>query len=111
VGQKTSPNNYKDAKARLADLAAERKIADSNPLHVTSCPWCGTEIGIDSYAPVDETSRVLIHCPNPSCEFHGDRFDEATAIPATVVDDDIYARCASIVIGTVDKFARMPWNR
>lgn len=110
VGQKTSPNNYKDAKSRLADLAADRKIADSNPLHITSCPWCGAGIGIADYTPVDELERVLVHCPSQACEFHGVGRDESTAIPATVVDDDIYARCPSIVIGTVDKFARMPWT-
>jgi len=110
VGQKTSPNRYEDAKARLVDIQAGRNITDSNPLHVTSCPWCGTDINVADHTPVDEIRRVLVHCPNIACEFHGQASDEATAIPTTVVDDDIYTRCPSIVIGTVDKFARLPWN-
>ena len=33
-----------------------------------------------------------------------------TPIPAYTVDEQVYARCPSVVIATVDKFARMPYS-
>ncbi len=31
-------------------------------------------------------------------------------IPALTVDEEIYRRLPTLLIGTVDKFAQMPWN-
>ncbi|MGD0995123.1 MAG: DISARM system helicase DrmA [Candidatus Bathyarchaeia archaeon] len=78
-----------------------------------------------------------IHCPNPSCELNKIEWSESIPvgskdiptdvlapfripgkdaawygmpISAYVVDDQIYHRCPSIVIATVDKFARLPYE-
>ena len=42
-------------------------------------------------------------CPNPGCEFHDH-------LPVSSVDDDIYDNPPTVLIGTVDKFARFPWE-
>ena len=42
-------------------------------------------------------------CPNPRCEFHDH-------LPVSSVDDDIYDNPPTVLIGTVDKFARFPWE-
>ena len=42
-------------------------------------------------------------CPDQSCEF-------ADELPILVVDQDIYEQPPSLVIGTVDKFARLAWQ-
>jgi len=53
----------------------------------------------------------LVHCPNTGCDFyHRDRADTQRALPIITVDDDIYRRCPSLLIATVDKFARLPWK-
>ena len=79
-----------------------------------------------------------IHCPNPECELNEPEWTErivfsgsrdfhtqvlepfripgrpdrskGTPIPAYVVDDQIYARCPSMIIATVDKFARLAFE-
>lgn len=79
-----------------------------------------------------------IHCPNPQCELNrvnwfeympnssGSKefctilnpfqipskvgFSYGVPISAYVVDDQIYHRCPSLVIATVDKFARLPYE-
>jgi hypothetical protein len=46
---------------------------------------------------------VQFHSPDASCEFH-------ESLPIYVVDEDVYEKRPSIVIGTVDKFARLTWE-
>lgn len=31
-------------------------------------------------------------------------------IPVYLVDEEIYAKCPTIILSTVDKFARLPWD-
>lgn len=32
------------------------------------------------------------------------------AIPVYLVDEEIYSKCPTIILSTVDKFARLPWD-
>lgn len=69
-----------------------------DPLIIDKCPFCGTDIDVNEYNP-----RIpRIRCRSEDCEFN----DE---LPLRFVDDDIYASRPSLVLGTVDKFARLPW--
>jgi len=79
-----------------------------------------------------------IHCPNPSCNLNNvewselipgtgeppsyrqpvkpftnpkkENFSFSIPIPAYTTDAQVYARCPSVVIATVDKFARLPFE-
>jgi hypothetical protein len=73
-----------------------------------------------------------IYCPNPRCELNqgihwseetpGGRWDVLDAfrladgrsshcpIPAWTVDEQVYHRCPSMLVATVDKFARLPFD-
>ena len=31
-------------------------------------------------------------------------------VPVYLVDEEIYAKCPTVIISTVDKFARLPWS-
>ena len=44
-----------------------------------------------------------MNCPNKTCEFHG-------RLPVTTVDQSIYEEAPTVVVGTVDKFARLAWE-
>jgi hypothetical protein len=90
VGESATPNSYGDAKEALV-----------------SCPWCGAGLTPADYRADDETQRILISCPAEACEFAADR---SLGLPVHMVDDEIYRLVPSLVIATVDKFARMPWN-
>ncbi len=87
---------------------SETRLAQ-NGFQLLACPYCGTRIvperrgkfadyGLDMTA-----SRFRIFCPDFNCILH----DE---IPVSVVDDDLYKRPPSLLIGTIDKFARMVWE-
>lgn len=53
------------------------------------------------YRSVTKT-RIILHCEDRDCDF----FDR---LPVSVVDEDIYREPPSLVVGTVDKFAMLPW--
>ncbi|WP_445358947.1 DISARM system helicase DrmA [Microbulbifer sp. ANSA005] len=124
VGQPTSPNNSKDSKDALEKLdSGKRPKKDTgSPVQLVSCPRCGTSLTTPKGTPENQTYdfdnerlRTLIRCPNPKCEFCARKSDETgkgigDGLPVVVVDDEIYRERPSLVIATVDKFARMPFK-
>jgi len=99
VGGAATPNKLSQAKTALEQILQGERVLEGNPYQIHSCPWCGTPITPRHYR-IGVT--LVIQCPNEDCEF-------ATALPLYLVDEDIYRRKPSLLIGTVDKFARLPW--
>ncbi|RKO67805.1 DISARM system helicase DrmA [Desulfofundulus salinus] len=110
VGQSSTPNDVKDAEKALNDIRSGIKINSRNPVQLHACPWCGEKLTASNYRINHKINSLLIHCPREECEFHGNVNDVNRAIPVYTVDEDIYTRTPSIVIGTVDKMARVPWK-
>lgn len=83
---------------------------EGNPVQLRSCPWCGETLTHENYVASKERLHLQIRCPNEQCDFHGSANDLMSGLPTYVVDEDIYLRCPTMLIGTVDKFARLPWD-
>jgi hypothetical protein len=113
VGGKNTPNTNKDA------LAAYNRLHDDNNeaynFIVLKCPCCGAQIGkVDNPIPQTRikglfrtdgaTGRTYFKCENPDCEYGNKE------LPLYVVDDEIYNNSPTLVLGTVDKFAMIPWK-
>ncbi|WXG39443.1 MAG: DISARM system helicase DrmA [Candidatus Freyarchaeum deiterrae] len=81
-----------------------QKPTGSNPFQLLYCPWCGEELTEKSYTIDDEKQNVITHCVRDGCLF------KLLEIPAITVDEDVYNRLPSMVIGTVDKFAMLPFS-
>jgi len=97
-----------------------------NKLLVIRCPWCAAQIGPPrpdqkdvkqkikscntTLAPGYEIDgrTILIGCNDNSCHFYIDR--RRRGLPVYVVDEDIYEKRPTLLIGTVDKFAQLSWN-
>jgi hypothetical protein len=108
VGQNTTPNKFKDARKRLSELYEEDE--PKSPFVIDSCPWCGTELipkikkQDPSYYGVQATDRDFkIFCPDSKCKFHN-------SLPIQPIDEGLYQKPPTILIGTVDKFARLAWD-
>lgn len=114
LGGDQTPNSLTDAKAKL-DLLKKGETIE-NKFLLIKCPYCGSKMGpvssgkrgskpeIVGYHYKD--SRFFFRCPDTACVFGGLRSE----LPVLVVDEMIYLERPDIVIGTVDKFAQMPWN-
>ena len=127
VGQSSTPNTRSNALDELDELqksAHETKGSKhiKNHFIITRCPWCGAEMGVShkhkrvfgytKTAGVGSKKRFVFCCDNPDCEFHSPSLkdNEKFSLPLEVVDEDIYENPPSILIGTVDKFAMIPFR-
>ncbi len=111
VGGKVTPNTPADSAEALKDHDGGATGAGS-PSQLVFCPWCGSDMSQKNYR-VDErrTEWTVARCLDPGCDFYSeDPLDAKRALPILTVDFDIYRRCPSMVIATVDKFARLPWK-
>lgn len=99
VGGSATPNWLEKAKKALEELLDGERVLEGNPYQILNCPWCGKKLTPRDYRIA---SHMTIQCPNDNCDFMG-------GMPLYLVDEDIYSRKPSLLIGTVDKFARMPW--
>ncbi|MFE7326550.1 hypothetical protein ACFU8W_16470 [Streptomyces sp. NPDC057565] len=65
------------------------------------CPVCGRSLTVKW----DDPSHTMRHvCENRNCELSG-------VLPIWGVDDDIYRRAPSVLVGTVDKLAQLGQNQ
>ncbi|MBC2900643.1 helicase-related protein [Streptomyces cupreus] len=108
VGETTTPNTYEKARAAFDDVRAAARPEDVFILD--RCPWCGTRIlpahkspDIADYGVRAKADSFAFFCPREECVFH----DE---LPVAVVDEHLYDRPPTFVLGTVDKFARLAWE-
>ncbi len=107
VGEGAAPNRYQKAVELFDELINDPE--PSNPFQLENCPWCGTEIiprrqePIKAYGIRASNDSFEFFCPSENCAFHA-------RLPIAVVDDELYHRPPTILIATVDKFARLAWE-
>lgn len=119
VGGTTTPNKQKGSEGAIKcfDNLYNRKTND-NPFVMLKCPWCGAQMGVVDYDGMTRKlpgyikkrigprqSRFAYACGNNKCDFN-----ERVTLPLYVVDEDIYECKPTLLIGTVDKFAILPFK-
>ena len=109
VGGTLTPNKRSDAVAALGKLS--KGETRENPFIVLQCPWCGAQMGpvktrnrfrILGYEKQRRLSTVKFRCYDSACDFNQE-------LPLLVIDEEIYESPPTLLIGTVDKFALLPW--
>ena len=108
VGGEVTPIRHEEAARKYQQLLDGGR---ENPFIMLNCPWCGAQMGpvefgnsnqVKGYRQRSNPKRVEFFCDDPDCDFHA-------GLPLHVVDEAIYAARPTLVIGTVDKFALLPW--
>ena len=116
VGSGTTPNTFADSQKVLEEISDGKRPRSGSPVQLVSCPRCGTSLVDNKGAPLKDTyvvdrsaQRTLIWCCNDSCTFNA-AMSNRHGLPVVVVDDELYRTCPSLVVATVDKFARIPFK-
>lgn len=107
VGGASTPLHRHEAEEALTKLMSDPERL--SPFGIERCPWCGT--GLIPHNPTDERGlygfvsepgRFYVRCRDTACRF-------SNIIPAQVIDEELYASPPTMLVGTVDKFARLAW--
>lgn len=130
VGQKLTPNKVRDHVVKNRDISAKGRLEDMmdlvgerqflNSFQIEGCPSCATRLFPKeketdpngntnrSYWGFDfQNNDFYIKCPNHDCLFH----DSGDGLPLLMIDDQIFRNPPTFLVGTVDKFARLPWEQ
>lgn len=98
LGGDSSPNTFEQALKVLEKRNFSKFI-------LQQCPWCGTKFNYENYKATDNSFHFT--CTNRACQFG---CEDHNILPFNVVDEALYKKSPSLLIATVDKFARLPWE-
>lgn len=118
IGGTHIPNTNDEAKYHLDKLIevsnyyyVRNEKDRHNKFQVLKCPWCGTKMVKD-----DKDKRLVgewgysmsnkhfyMYCPHEDCDF-------TKRLPIQIIDDELYDKPPTLLFGTVDKFAMLPWD-
>ena len=104
VGGAISPNRFDQAKEIVEEIR-DGKSEARYKLLLERCPWCGTPFDATrGYHATEDDFHF--HCVEPECEFG----INSQPLPCNAVDEALYKHPPSLLIGTIDKFARLAWD-
>lgn len=98
VGSASSPNTFHQVKKILEEKQFSKLV-------LNSCPWCNSEFTEANYISSEDSFHFT--CKNENCDFGKVKNN---IIPCNVVDEALYQQPPSLLISTVDKFARLAWE-
>ncbi|ACF46093.1 helicase domain protein [Prosthecochloris aestuarii DSM 271] len=103
VGEATSPNTFQKA----AELVKKSIAASEKPeLVLDHCPWCGQDFEADRNYD-STTKHFYFLCRNPDCRFG---VSPDGVLPCNIVDEALYSEPPTMLVATIDKFARLAWE-
>lgn len=112
VGGGVTPNKFDDLVLDPEDREKNAKARSQRNLifkQLLTCPFCGKPLTEENFYIDIPTKSVSIYCSDDKCMFYRYKQGRKMKIPVYLVDEEIYAKCPTIILSTVDKFARLPW--
>lgn len=112
VGGGVTPNNFDEMKEDPEDIEKTQRARYAKRLvykQLLTCPFCGKPLTEEEFYIDIPTKSVKVYCADENCMFYKYRPENKMNIPVYLVDEEIYAKCPTVILSTVDKFARLPW--
>lgn len=115
VGAAATPNRYtqsqqnnRGAWEHYNDVLGSEE--PDHPFQLQRCPWCGTRIApkrgtghAPDYGFRATSSSFAFNCPSADCPFHD-------GLPIQVIDEALFEQPPTLLLATIDKFARLAWD-
>ena len=98
VGGASSPNTFNQVKNILEEKQFSKLV-------LNSCPWCNSKFTEENYILGEDNFHFT--CKNENCDFGKISNNK---LPCNIVDEALYKSPPSLLIATVDKFARLAWE-
>lgn len=109
VGSGVTPNKFDEFEEK-ADRPQDAKRAKNHVCkQLLTCPFCGKPLKEENFNIDIDRKSIEIYCSDKDCQFYRYKNDRIP-IPVYMVDEEIYGKCPTIILSTVDKFARLPWD-
>lgn len=109
VGSGVTPNKFDEFEEK-ADRPQDAKSAKNHVCkQLLTCPFCGKPLKEENFNIDIDRKSIEIYCSDKDCQFYRYKNDRIP-IPIYMVDEEIYGKCPTIILSTVDKFARLPWD-
>lgn len=109
VGGNVTPNKFEEFNETPDTIYKAKKARNLVYKQLLTCPFCGKPLKDENFNIDSERKTIEIFCSYDKCKFY--RYsDNRIALPVYLVDEEIYAKCPTIILSTVDKFANLPWE-
>ena len=119
VGSAVSPNKLKDACKEVDNIIRRANESGGElelPFLLDECPWCQTNlIKVSRENPINGYTKVLLKsneglpsCTNREC---GYSMIDGSPLPVVLWEEQLLKKPTSVIIGTVDNFAKLAWNK
>lgn len=109
VGGGVTPNRFEEFIEKPDRPQDARSAINHVCKQLLACPFCGKPLKEENFCIDTDRKTIEIYCSDKGCEFYKYR-DGRYPIPVYLVDEEIYSKCPTIILSTVDKFARLPWD-
>lgn len=126
IGGDHTPNKNTDSYGSCGAKEHFKKLQDArdasqiryakdrnNKFQILKCPWCGTKMVRDVTAEgkvigewgyrLKNNKYFYLCCPQVDCDYN-------FKLPIQIVDEELYDNPPTLLFGTVDKFAMLPWK-
>lgn len=118
IGGTHIPNKNDDAEFHLTKLRnvsnhfyVRNEKERHNKFQVLKCPWCGTKMVKDDkggklvgeWGYSMSGKHFYMFCTHEDCDF-------TKKLPIQIIDQELYQNPPTLLFGTVDKFAMLPWD-
>lgn len=100
VGGNAVPNTMEGAKGVIESDGN----SDKTTLPLKRCPACGSALSM--LTQKIEQDKLITWCSSDACDYNS----KEKPLPIIIIDEQLYEAPPTFVIGTVDKFANMPFT-
>lgn len=109
VGSGVTPNKFEEFIEKADAPQAAKSARNRVYKQLLTCPFCGKPLTEENFNIDTEKKSIEIYCSDENCIYFRYKADRVP-IPVYLVDEEIYGKCPTIILSTVDKFAKLPWD-